>query len=39
MEMAHVVTVEDGKFRRIEEYSDRRVALEAIGLSKHLKPS
>jgi ketosteroid isomerase-like protein len=39
MEMAHVVTVEDGKFRRIEEYSDRRMALEAIGLTKHLKPS
>ena len=32
MELAHVVTLEDGKVRRLEEYMDREEALEAVGL-------
>jgi ketosteroid isomerase-like protein len=33
MELAHVVTIENGRTRRIEEYSDRAEALEAVGLA------
>jgi len=32
MELAHVVTIEDGKTRRIQEYFDRAEALAAAGL-------
>jgi ketosteroid isomerase-like protein len=32
MELAHVVTLEGGKTRRIEEFFDRAEALEAVGL-------
>ena len=32
MELAHVVTVEDGRTRRIEEFFDRAEALRAAGL-------
>jgi ketosteroid isomerase-like protein len=32
MELAHAVTVKDGKVLRVEEYSDRQEALEAAGL-------
>ena len=32
MELAHVVTVEGGKFRSIEEYPERADGLEAAGL-------
>ena len=32
MEIAHVVTIEDGKTRRIEEYSSRDAGLAAAGL-------
>jgi ketosteroid isomerase-like protein len=32
MEMAQVVTIDDGKIRRIEEYMDRAKALDAVGL-------
>jgi ketosteroid isomerase-like protein len=32
MELAHVVTVEEGRTRRIEEYFDREEALRAAGL-------
>lgn len=32
MEMAHVVTLEDGRIRRLEEYFDRTEALAAAGL-------
>jgi 2-(1,2-epoxy-1,2-dihydrophenyl)acetyl-CoA isomerase len=42
MELANVVTYEDGRIRRLEEYSDRAEALEAIGLSEqeaHAKDS
>jgi ketosteroid isomerase-like protein len=34
MELAHVVTIEEGKFRRIEEYPSRDGSLEAAGLSE-----
>jgi ketosteroid isomerase-like protein len=34
MELAHVVTVEGGKVRRIEEYTERTDGLEAAGLSE-----
>ena len=34
MELAHVITVEDGRTRRMEEYFDRDEALRAVGLSK-----
>jgi ketosteroid isomerase-like protein len=33
MELAHVATFEGGKLRRIQEYSDRGEALEAVGLA------
>jgi hypothetical protein len=33
MELAHVATIEGGKVRRIQEYSDRGKALEAVGLA------
>ncbi len=33
MEMGQVVTVEDGKIRRVDEYSDRATALEVLGLA------
>jgi ketosteroid isomerase-like protein len=33
MELAHVLTVKDGKTRRLEEYQGRAEALEAAGLS------
>jgi ketosteroid isomerase-like protein len=32
MELAHVVTVEAGKVRRVEEYTERADGLEAAGL-------
>ena len=32
MELAHVVTIEGGRTRRIHEYSDRAEALKAVGL-------
>jgi ketosteroid isomerase-like protein len=32
MELAHVVTIEGGKTRRIQEYFDRAEALKAVGL-------
>jgi ketosteroid isomerase-like protein len=32
MELAHVVTLEEGRTRRIEEYFDRTEALIAVGL-------
>jgi len=32
MELAHVITVEDGRTRRIEEFFDRAEALRAAGL-------
>jgi ketosteroid isomerase-like protein len=34
MELAHVVTIEGGRTRRIQEYFDRDEALEATGLSE-----
>jgi ketosteroid isomerase-like protein len=34
MELAHVVTYEAGKIRRIEEYSDRTEGLAAAGLAE-----
>jgi ketosteroid isomerase-like protein len=34
MELAHVVTVEAGKVRRVEEYTERADGLEAAGLSE-----
>jgi ketosteroid isomerase-like protein len=34
MELAHVWTVEHGKIRRIEEYSDRALGLKAAGLTE-----
>jgi ketosteroid isomerase-like protein len=33
MELAHVVTLEEGRTRRIEEYFDRAEALAAVGLA------
>jgi ketosteroid isomerase-like protein len=33
MEIAHVITVEDGRTRRIEEFFDRGEALKAAGLA------
>jgi len=33
MQLAQVVTLEGGKTRRIEEYTDRAEALAAVGLS------
>ncbi len=32
MEMAHVITLEDGLIRRLKEYFSRSEALEAVGL-------
>lgn len=32
MEMAHVVTVEDGRIRRVQEYMERAEALRSAGL-------
>ena len=32
MEVAHVVTLRDGKFARVDEYYDRAEALKAVGL-------
>jgi ketosteroid isomerase-like protein len=32
MELAHVLTLEDGRVRRCEEFMDRSEALEAVGL-------
>ena len=34
MELAHVVTIEGGRTRRIQEYLDRDEALEAAGLAE-----
>jgi len=34
MELAHVVTLEGGKTRRIQEYMDRDEALRAVGLAQ-----
>ena len=34
MELAQVLTVEGGRTRRLEEYSDRAAGLEAAGLSE-----
>lgn len=31
MEMAHVLTLEDGRVRRVQEYMDREAALDASG--------
>jgi ketosteroid isomerase-like protein len=33
MELAHVITLEDGRVRRLEEYIDRAEALEVVGLA------
>jgi ketosteroid isomerase-like protein len=33
MEMAQVVTLDDGKIRRVVEYTDRAKALDAVGLA------
>ena len=33
MEMAQVVTIEDRKIRRVEEYMDRAKALDVVGLA------
>jgi uncharacterized protein len=34
MGWAHVITVRDGRIVRVQNYSDRRKALEAVGLSE-----
>jgi ketosteroid isomerase-like protein len=34
MEMAHVVTMRDGRFARVVEYNDRQHALNAVGLEE-----
>ncbi len=34
MEVAHVVTIEDGRTRRVQEYFDRAEALRAVGLEE-----
>jgi ketosteroid isomerase-like protein len=34
MELAHVITLEDGKTRRIEEFVERAEGLAAVGLSE-----
>ena len=34
MEMAHVLTLEDGRVRRCEEFTDRAEALKAVGLEE-----
>ena len=33
MDVAHVVTLREGKFARVDEYYDRAEALQAVGLS------
>jgi len=33
MELAHVLTLEEGRVRRLEEFTDRAEALAAVGLS------
>jgi ketosteroid isomerase-like protein len=39
MELAHIVTVDGGKFRRIEEYLDRAEGLRVAGLGGSEDPS
>ena len=34
MEMAHVITLEDGRIRRLQEYFDRAEALAAVGVAE-----
>ena len=34
MEMAHVITLEDGRIRRLQEYCDRAEALAAVGVAE-----
>jgi ketosteroid isomerase-like protein len=34
MELAHVLTLENGRTRRLEEYSDRAEGLAAVGLAE-----
>jgi ketosteroid isomerase-like protein len=34
MELAHVITIEDGRMRRLEEYMDRAEALSVAGLGE-----
>jgi ketosteroid isomerase-like protein len=34
MQLAHVVTIEDGKIRRLEEYMDRAEGLHVAGLAE-----
>jgi ketosteroid isomerase-like protein len=34
MELAHVLTLEDGRVRRTDEYMDRAEALKAVGLAE-----
>jgi len=34
MEMAHVITMRDGRFARVVKYSDREQALRAVGLEE-----
>jgi len=34
MELAHVLTLEDGRVRRLEEFTDRAEALKAVGLEE-----
>jgi ketosteroid isomerase-like protein len=34
MELAHVLTLEGGRVRRLEEFTDRAEALEAVGLAE-----
>ena len=34
MEMAHIITLEGGRIRRLEEYFNRREALKAVGLEE-----
>jgi ketosteroid isomerase-like protein len=34
MELAHVLTLRDGKAASVVEYTNRREALEAVGLSE-----
>jgi len=34
MEVAHVITLRDGKYARVDEYYDRDEALKAVGLEE-----
>ena len=34
MELAHVLTLEEGRVRRLDEFMDRTEGLEAAGLSE-----